>query len=211
MKDRFYFYPSIPRRKIEIIEDRFGDGIDRARVALKTGVPIKAYFYLSQSKKKLTDGRLWHKGKMLVGISPRVLKSRTYLHRLSASAAHEYVHQLRDPKAAKTVLAAAVEEGVATYIETQLFEAPEYLDIKTLNEGMVRVCADKIRAALFDKPSNRRMIWSNEAYREMLYRLGFGIIRRYAKDHPKLSLAALARVPQQKYIRFAIAGGIIKP
>jgi hypothetical protein len=202
--DRYYFYASVPTGKQQMIEDLFAKGITKARRSLGASTPVKVYIYF-RNRYDLTEGFLWHPGKILLQISPRLLRNKKRLSGLTGTAIHEYVHLVRNArgmKLADTVLEAAIEEGIAAFIQTRLFRAPEYLDIRTLSEKMVQTCRDKLLAALPDKTSRRKIIWTNETYREMLYRLGFGIIRMYERKHPKATLRSLLIMPRKNFVSF---------
>jgi uncharacterized protein YjaZ len=154
-------------------------------------------------KEMLSSGDGSRKRSIYITLSKKFLNSRQ-LRQLSSTVIHEYVHVLRhNLRDSKTVLAAAIEEGISCYIQTMLWKAPNYLDIKTLNERMVRICWKKLSAALSKSQHKYPIIWKDQAYREMLYRLGFGIVRKYVHANKKISYRKLVLTSQAKLVKFA--------
>lgn len=149
-------------------------------------------------------------------ITPKFFRQKGAASALAGTVAHEYVHHTRLVSGrhdAKTVLDWCIEEGIALYIAAALFRPQPDLDIKTLHEKMVRVCWDKF-SRIVDKPARigkYRKLGSDQVYRTILYRLGFGIVRRFMESSRGISLPELIRMPTKKLNAFAkkVYGGKI--
>lgn len=206
-EDKLYLYGNIPLRKVQIIEEAVFRGLEAARENLAVGKATKVRFWvLARMKNKLSSKGHTTKKCINIAITKRYLNSRNILKKLSGTVMHEYVHFLRllsGRHHARTVLDASIEEGIAIFIQAILSEPPDYLDIKTLDEEMVRICWDKF-SKILDRPAKKYpQIENNLVYRAIYYRLGFGIVRRFMELNPDIALSKLIKFSKERIASFA--------
>jgi uncharacterized protein YjaZ len=208
INDYYYLY-RIPKDKREAVNRAVSKGLQLARQHSGMWLPLTLKARLLKSKeqehiKELFAGFQRGKRTIEIQITKKLLLLKNFSKLLSGTAVHEYIHLLRRGRGkAKTVLERAIEEGISCYLQTLLVGAPKYLDIKTLNEQMVKTCWRKLEAIL-DMPMRRYpKIWKDQVYREIYYRLGFGIVRRFMNNHPKINERELILIPRKKLVKFA--------
>ena len=207
INDHFYAY-QFPKSKIRPLQKALHDGLAIARENIQIWKPITIQLWIGTKKDKLahnfvSSGDAAGKRTIHITISRVFLNSRNF-SQLQSTITHEYAHILRNNlRRSKTVLGAAIEEGISCYIQTSLWRAPNYLDIRSLNEKMVRIIWGKLEAALPKKTAKEKIVWKKEIYRQMLYRLGFGIVRRYVRKNQNVNFHNLVLTPQSRLIKFA--------
>lgn len=209
IEDKIYLYGKISPNRSIIIQEAIYSGLLAARASL--GV------------KKKTNVRVWVLGKTKGGMVCRAEANRrfinieitkTYAHsrkihkHLAGTVIHEYVHFLRlhaDRHCTKTLADALIEEGIAIYVQSVIAQPPTYLDIKNLDETMVKICWEKLAQVIDSRFAKRHWekIKNNNIYLAIYYRLAFGIVRRFVRLHPHTSLAKLLRSSGKKLVRFA--------
>ena len=207
--DKVYLYSKVPTSKNLLIQEAVYSGLQAARVNLRTSKKVKIRIWvLARIKGGMPSRAATNKKFISIGITRKYLNSRNIYKNLAGTVIHEYIHFLRlhsGRHRAKTILDAVIEEGIAIYIQSAVAKPPNYLDIKTLDEKMIKICWDKF-SEVIDKPIKKRYwnkIENNEIYRAIYYRLGFGIVRRFMELNPGISLAKLVRISEKKLARFA--------
>ncbi len=211
--DKLTIYGSngISPGKLLIIQDAVGAGLEAARQNLGIWPEAKVRIWiLARPKHRIPSQGSAGKKFINIGITKKYLNSRNAFKKISGTVIHEYVHYIRllskldrrDYR--KTVLEAAIEEGVSIYIQSAIAGYPDYLDIKNLNEKMVHTCWDKF-SEVINKPADKyyKLLEDDETYRAIYYRLGFGVVRKYMNSNPQISLAKLAKISETKLVRFA--------
>src|SRR3989338_8538174 len=211
--DKLTIYGSdgLSPNKLLIIQDAVNGGLEAARQNLDIWPEAKVRVWiLAKPKHNIPSQGTADKKFINIGITKKYLNSRNSFKKIGGTVIHEYIHFVRllsrldNRNYAKTVLGAAIEEGVSIYIQSIIAGYPDYLDVKNLNESMIRTCWDKF-SEVIDKPAKKyyKLLENDEIYRAIYYRLGFGIIRKYMKANPDIDLAKLVKIPESELIQFA--------
>lgn len=205
--DRLTLYGTVPPKTRQRMLYAIAHGLATVRAKLETRVPARVRCWvLARIRHRLVSRGYTTKRRIDIGITWKYLRGRTFPQKLAGTVIHEYVHFLRlhaGRHTARTVLNVAIEEGIANTMQTRLFHAPEYLAIDTLDEAMVRLCWDKL-ANVLDQPARQYpQVEDNDVYREISYRLGYGIVRRFLRQHRTYSLKRLVRMSSATLARFA--------
>ncbi|MDO8302125.1 MAG: DUF2268 domain-containing putative Zn-dependent protease, partial [Sedimentisphaerales bacterium] len=214
--DRYFYADDMPPQASLRIEKAIWRGIHSVRLqtGLNKAVSVRVCLFKKLDKNPLSiPGHFLSYGNttkynITIWIFPKLLASRNFFRMTAGTGIHEYVHYLRYQfcvlQGSTTVLEQAIEEGIAIYVQTTLSQAPNYLGLRTLNEHMVRICWDKLSAALNDPLGKHPTILRTQVYREVYYRIGFGIVRRFMDEHPRISLAGLIKMRRQRLKQFAV-------
>jgi uncharacterized protein YjaZ len=210
INDLYILYGKPDKRLAQAIYGSLKAGLMIAREKIKISQGVTFKIYVSRPKKYavrdfyLSDGHAEGKRTIFIDLSKLFFKKRDWRQRLVGTTVHEYTHLLRHGQGrVRTVVEAVVEEGVAVYMQTRLTAAPDYLDIKTLNQKMVGRCWNKLENVLDEPVGKQKIIWQNEVYREIHYRFGFGIVRDFVKANKIQSFEQLVKTPRSKFISFA--------
>lgn len=210
INDIYQLYGKPDKRLAQEINDSLKAGlmIARKKINISQGVTFK--IYVMPPKKYaaravyLTDGLAEGKRTIFIDLSKLFFKKRDWRQRLAGTVIHEYTHLLRKEQGrVRTVFEAVIEEGAAIYMQTRLAYTPDYLDIKTLDQKMVKICWNRLKNVLDEPAKKQKIIWENQVYREIHYRLGFVIVRDYAKTNRIQSLEQLVKTPRSRFIKFA--------
>lgn len=207
VKDIFYIMSISPKYHERIMQAiSKGLALVRKQIGISRSITINIFGASEKFKIRkdaMTDARSIGKRTLKIGINEKVIAKQRLLRSLTGTAIHEYVHLLRQAQNTKKVVDVMIEEGIASYIQTKLWFAPEYLDLKTLNEKEVQYCWDTLSAVLYERSTKHMMLWDKTAYHEMFYRLGFGIVRNYIKSNSITNLKKLITTKRERFIKFA--------
>ncbi len=215
-KDRFEYEESVPSRLVRRLGRSVWTGIYDVRrlTGMNRAVRVRVYRIRGKLAKPIaSDHGLASLGYttahgISIGVSPQFTRKPRFFQRVVGTSVHEYVHFLRfqlglQQGASRTILGSAIEEGIAIFAETALSTPPIYLDLRTLNERMVAICWDKLSEVLPIPEGRFPKLLKAQVYREIYYRLGYGIVRRYLTDHPRLTLTSLIRMKRTTLQQFA--------
>ncbi len=201
------YFSGIPEKRLKLVELAIdtGFGLARENLLVKDKVDLTLLTLTKQQGKNyLSVGKTTKKG-INIWVSKKYLGSRSMFADLYGTVIHEYVHFIRQILGVhntKKVINITIEEGIAIYIQSTLCRPPKYLEVKSLSEKTVENIWKKF-SQVYNKPSNKfPAIEKNTIYRTLNYRLGFGIVRRFMNENPKITLAKLVRINNEKIIKF---------
>jgi uncharacterized protein YjaZ len=205
-QDKLSIYGKIPERKVSIIESGVFMALDAVRESLgvERAVRLRIFILPRIQNKVISSGRAY-KNYINIFVTQKYLNSRKFFKKFPGTVIHEYIHFLRisyGVHRAKTVLEALIEEGIAIYIQSVLSEPPDYLDIKTLDKKMVRLCWEKLSNVIDEPIKKYPQLETHHIYRTIYYRLGFGIIRHFVKLNPKITFFKLLKCPTKRIKSF---------
>ena len=201
---------SFPEKEFTFLQELVGCTLSSVRYDLKFNKPvvIKISIDKSQNPKYVSAGETTKKSINLF-LSKKYFHSKEVEKGLPSTLIHEYVHFMRLNKGVhrnKTIFQCMIEEGIAIYIQAKIStHKPSYLDLKNLDKRMLETCWEKLNRVL-DKSSKAKVfkkIMSDNIYRTIYYRLGFGIVREFIRNNRGLSIADMAKIQNNRIILFA--------
>lgn len=200
---------SLPAEMFPTLQELVGYTLSTARYYLKYKKEVLIKVAIENRRKDFLSHGSTTKKSIFLLLSKKYLYSKKLDKGLPSTLIHEYTHYLRlnlDLLKSKTIFESMIEEGIAIYIQTKIsFNKPIYLDLKNLNKEMIKVYAYKLSQVL-DKSSSSKVhkrIISNKAYRAIYYRLGYWLVREYAKENKTLSLDKISRIQSKKILNFS--------
>jgi uncharacterized protein YjaZ len=207
-KDLIEYDKSFPEEMFPWLQELVGYSLYNARYYLKSKRPVRIYFGVKNTKKILSHGET-DKKIIKILLSKNYLVSKEINRGLPSTIIHEFVHYERlntGKHKNKTIFECMIEEGIANFIQVNISKhKPQYLDLKNLDEKMLKICWDKINLVL-DKSSRSntfKKLYKNNIYREIYYRLGFGIVREYMSKNKSISLSRLVKIINKQLVHFA--------
>ncbi|MFZ2569362.1 MAG: DUF2268 domain-containing putative Zn-dependent protease [Minisyncoccia bacterium] len=198
---------SFSKENFPFLQELVGYTLSSVRNFLKFEKPviIKVSIDKGQSPKYISAGETSKKS-ISLHLSKKYLYSKDIEKGLPSTLIHEYVHFMRLNMGVhrnRTIFQCMVEEGIAIYIQIKLStHKPNYLDLKNLDKKMLETCWKKLNQVLDHSSKSKvfKKIMSDNTYRAIYYRLGFGVVRGFARMNNKLSTADLAMTPNDKLI-----------
>ncbi|MBI2484087.1 hypothetical protein HYV71_02795 [Candidatus Uhrbacteria bacterium] len=146
------------------------------------------------------------KNALYVNINAKKQLTAKALRGLESTIAHEYLHCLRWNIRIATVLDNFINEGLSCYLQSYLYEEPEYLDIEGTRIEHLRKWWRWWRSPYLYKPftsvSSSNFL-SHRPTREAGYRIGYYIVTSFLDAHPQVTLRDFPTIRYKRIHDFA--------
>lgn len=207
-KDQIVFFNFSPRLQA-LFRRAIGQGLRKVRAEIGYGWPAEVLVYYDPNESGfVTDGRIITKQAFRISCNLKEFKKLGRgrgLKGLAGTAAHEYMHCLRDRSGpVKNYYDKLAEEGLACYFQTLLVGPPEYLDFKGTKVEDIVKWWKWWHKKYFSRPIDSVPGFeTDQGMREGFYRIAYHIAASYADAHPRLTLKKLLTVPRKEILAFA--------